>query len=75
MKPPSPLAWLAGSPVGAILLFLLYAWLWLGWYEGRVSWWLALGAVGAALRTLGAIGQVRRYKAWSKEWRAMGQPG
>jgi hypothetical protein len=63
---------LAGSPLGALLLFVLYVAIVLGWYQGNVPWWLALGAVAAAVRTLSAIGKVRRYKAWSADWQAAG---
>ena len=45
----------AGAPVGALVLFLLYATLILGWYAGSVAWWVALAAVGLAFRTLGAM--------------------
>jgi hypothetical protein len=31
-------------------------------------------AVGAAIRTLSAIGTVRRYKAWRAEWETKGEP-
>jgi hypothetical protein len=74
MNPPSLLARLAGRPRAAWLLFAVYAAVVLGWYEGDVVWWLALGAVGAAIRTLSAVGQVRRYKAWQAQWQAMGEP-
>ncbi len=72
MSRPSLIVRVAGSPLPALLLFLGYAALVLGWYEGQVVWWLALGAVVGCLRTLSAIGQVRRYKAWLAEWNAMG---
>jgi len=62
----------AGSPGGAFLLFVVYAIVITGWYEGQVAWWLALGSVGAAFRTLSAVGRVRRYKVWLAEWNAMG---
>ena len=63
---------LTGAPGGALVLFLLYAALILGWYEGSVSWWVALAAVGLAFRTLGAMAARRRYLGWEAEWRAMG---
>jgi hypothetical protein len=63
---------LAGSPLGALLLFMLYAAVVLGWYQDDVAWWLALGAVAAAFRTLGAVGKLRRYNAWLAQWQAMG---
>jgi hypothetical protein len=59
--------------LGAFLLFLVYATVIIGWYEGQVVWWLALGSVGAAIRTLSAVGRVRRHKAWLAEWNAMGE--
>ena len=63
---------LAGSPLIALVLFVLYGMAILGWYQGHLAWWLALGAVGAAIRTLGAVRQVQRYKTWVSNWRAMG---
>jgi hypothetical protein len=72
MTRPSFSARVAGSPLGALLLFLVYAAVVAGWYEGQVVWWLALGSVGAAIRTLSAVGRVRRYKAWLAAWNAMG---
>jgi hypothetical protein len=71
MSRPSLSVRLAGSPRGALLLFIGYAMIFYGWYEGNVVWWVALGAVGAAGRTMRAVRQVRRYKAWLAEWRAM----
>ena len=71
MTRPSLLVRVAGSPLGALLLFLVYAAVITRWYEGQVVWWLALGSVGAAFRTLSAVGRVRRYKAWMAEWNAM----
>ncbi len=75
MNRPAPLVRLAGSPVGATLLFVMYGAVVLGWYEGHTAWWLALGAAGAAFRTLGAMGDVRRYKAWLADWQAIGGVG
>lgn len=72
MSRPPLLVRVAGSPLPAVLLFAGYAATVAGWYEGQVVWWLALMAVAASLRTLGAVGQVRRYKAWLAEWNAMG---
>jgi hypothetical protein len=72
MTRPSLLVRVTGSPLPALLLFLCYAAVIAGWYEGQVVWWLALGSVGAAFRTLSAVGRVRRYKAWMAEWNAMG---
>jgi hypothetical protein len=72
MSRPSLLVRVAGSPLPALLLFLVYAAVIAGWYEGQVVWWLALGSLGAAIRTLSAVGRVRRYKAWQAGWNAMG---
>ncbi len=71
MNRPAPFVRLAGSPLGAIVLFFMYGAVVLGWYEGHTAWWLAVGAVGAAMRTLGAVGKVRRYKSWLADWQAM----
>jgi hypothetical protein len=54
------------------LLFTLYVALIVSWNQGNTPWWLALGAVGAGLRTWRAVRHVRAYKAWAAEWRAMG---
>lgn len=62
----------AGSPRPAFLLFLCYTAIIFGWCEGTVAWWLGLAAVLASIRTLSAVGQLRRYKAWLAEWNAMG---
>jgi hypothetical protein len=74
MNRPNVFVRVAGSPLPALALFVGYAAIVVGWYQNNVPWWLALGAVGAALRTLSALGQVRRYKAWAAEWNAMGAP-
>jgi len=74
MNRPSLSVRVAGSRAGASLLFVLYVCVVMGWYQSDVPWWLALGAVGAALRTLRAVVQVRRYKAWLADWEAMGEP-
>lgn len=73
MKRPSVSTRLAGSPLGALLLLALCAWLMLDWYQGGgVPWWIALGAVGGVFRVFGALGRMRRYKAWLADWQAMG---
>jgi cytochrome bd-type quinol oxidase subunit 2 len=74
MTRPPLLVRFAGSPVGAIVLFIVYGVLVLGWYQNEVPWWLALATVGAAYRTLSAVGTVRGYKAWQAQWSAMGTP-
>jgi hypothetical protein len=71
MNRPHFLVRVAGSPLPAFLLSLCYAATVAAWWEGNVPWWLALAAIGAFIRTLSAIGQVRRYKAWVAEWNAM----
>lgn len=74
MTRPSLLVRSAGSPLPALLLLVGSALVVAGWYQGAgVPWWLALGAALAALRTLSAVGRVRRYKAWLAEWNAMAQ--
>jgi hypothetical protein len=42
-----------------------------GWSDGHLPWWLALLAFLAALKTLKAVGEVRRYKTWLANWNAM----
>src|SRR5580658_6052564 len=72
MSRPPMLVRVAGSPLPAFLLFLSYAAIVVSWSQGEAPWWLALVAVGASLRTLSAIGHLRRYKAWLAEWNAIG---
>lgn len=71
MKAPTPLSRLTGIPVVAILLFIVYGTVIVAWSDGRVPWWWALFAAFAALRTLKAMGEVRRYKTWLANWNAM----
>jgi len=71
MSRPPLLVRVAGSPLPAFLLFLVYAAIIVSWSQGEAPWWLALVAVGASLRTMSAIGRLRRYKAWLAEWNAM----
>jgi hypothetical protein len=72
MNRPGVLVRFAGYPPMATVLFLGYVAVVLGWYQGHLAWWLALGAVGAAGRTLRAVREVRSYKGWLAEWEAMG---
>jgi hypothetical protein len=72
MTQPSFSKRLAGHPLVTLALFLFYGLLILGWLKGGVSWWLALLAVIAALRTFRAYREMRRYKTWLASWRAMG---
>lgn len=71
MTAPSPYARLAGTPILAVLLFIGYGMVITGWFEGHVAWWWAALAFLAALKTLKALGEVRRYKAWLAQWNAM----
>jgi hypothetical protein len=71
MTAPSPYARLAGTPILAVLLFIGYGMVITGWFEGRVAWWWAALAFLLALKTLKALGDVRRYKAWLAQWNAM----
>jgi hypothetical protein len=71
MNRPSGFARLAAYPPMTILLFIGYAYLISGWYLGRISWWIGIAAIAAAVRTLGAVKRVRVYKAWLAEWQAM----
>jgi hypothetical protein len=72
MSRPPLLVRVAGSPLPAFLLFLGYVAIVVSWSQGEAPWWLALIAVGASIRTLSAIGRLRRYKAWLAEWNAIG---
>jgi hypothetical protein len=76
MSRPPLLVRVAGSPLPALLLFVSFTAVIADWYQGGgVPWWLALGAALAAMRTLSAVGRVRRYKAWLAEWNAMDAQG
>jgi len=72
MTRPSLFVRVAGSPRKALLLLVCCAAVVVGWCGGDVVWWVGLAAVGVSIRTLSAIGQLRRYKAWLAEWNAMG---
>jgi len=72
MTRPALFVRVAGSPRSAVLLFMCYTAVVVGWCEGTIVWWLGLAAVGLFIRTLSAVGQLRRYKAWLAEWNAMG---
>lgn len=71
MTAPTVFARLAGRPILAILLFMGYGSIIMGWFQGRLPWWLAALAALAALKTLKALGEVRRYNAWLANWNAM----
>jgi hypothetical protein len=73
MTTPSVSVRLAGSPLGAIVLFGLSAAVIAGWYQGYVRAWVALVAAVMVFKTFGAIGQVRRYKQWRAKWDGMGR--
>jgi hypothetical protein len=62
-----------GSPLGALLLFALYVAIGVSWHQGVAPWWLALGAVGAALRTWRSVRHMRTYKRWRAQWQEMGE--
>jgi hypothetical protein len=74
MKRPSLLVRVAGSPPVAILLFVVYSLVVIAWYQEAAPWWLALLAGFLAIQTPSAVREVRRYKVWAAEWRAMGEP-
>jgi len=74
MNRPGALTRLMGYPPMSIVLllvsgFLLFDW----WFVGHAQWLLALIAAGVTLRTLGSIGSMLRYKAWLRQWQAMGE--
>lgn len=72
MNRPSLGTRVAGSPQGALLIVAGCAVLIISWYQdGGVPWWLAVGAGAEIFRVFGAVGRMRRYNAWLKEWRAM----
>jgi len=72
MNRPGALTRLAGNPSVTILLFAGCGAVLAGWHQGKLQWWFALLAVGAATKTAGAFGQMRKYKAWSAQWEEMG---
>src|ERR1700685_2253902 len=74
MTRPGLLVRFAGSPVGALCVFFGCFCIVVGWDGGGVPWWVGVAALLAMLRTFGAIGTMRRYKRWMKQWDAMGTP-
>jgi hypothetical protein len=72
MNRPSLSVRVAGSALGALVLFLGCGALVVAWYQGGVPWWVGVAAVAGVGRTLTAVKRVRRYKAWAAEWEAMG---
>jgi hypothetical protein len=75
MNRPSLSVRVAGSPLGALVLLLVWGAVVVAWYQGNVPWWVGVAAVAAAGRTFGAFGRMRRYKAWLADWQAMGAEG
>jgi uncharacterized membrane protein len=75
MNRPSIYVRMAGSPLLGIPLALGGMWLIFVWTQGGRSVWFALIGCFLILRTISCAKQVRRYKAWRKEWDAMGTQG
>jgi hypothetical protein len=72
MNRPSFSTRMAGSPLGAIVLFAACGFVGWAWHEGSLTrWWLFIAAV-TSMRTLGSIRRVRHYKRWLADWQAMG---
>jgi H+/gluconate symporter-like permease len=61
-----------GSPPVALAVVAVAAVAVVGWYQDHIRIWLAIGAVVAAWRSLGAVTWKRRYKAWVADWQAIG---
>lgn len=62
----------AGSRWGALLLSVVFAGLMFSWYQGGgAPWWLALVAAVGILKVFAAMGKMRRYNAWLKDWTGM----
>lgn len=72
MNQPSIMVRVAGTPVCAIPLTLAGMWLIFMWTQGGASVWLALLGCFIAVRTVSAVRQRSRYKAWRKQWDSMG---
>jgi hypothetical protein len=51
---------------------MLFAGLILSWHQGGgAPWWLALASVAGILKVFSAVGKMRRYNAWLKDWNGM----
>jgi hypothetical protein len=74
MNQPSLLTRLMASRFIALVLLFACGAVIVEWLAGGASWWLGIIALLVAMQTLSAVGKVSRYKAWSVEWQAMGEP-
>jgi hypothetical protein len=75
MKPPSVLSRLAGTPFIALVLFGVYAAVFIGFTQGRIPVWMAAFAVAFAVATGNSVIEVRHYKRWMAAWESMGNMG
>lgn len=71
MNRPSALVRCVGSAPIAIMILLGCGAAVVGWTQDSVSWWMALAALWAAVKTAAAVRQMRSYKAWESAWRVM----
>ena len=75
MNRPSLSVRIAGSPLAGIPLTLGGGWLILSWSEGHAPLWFALIGFFVIAKTFSSVKQVKRYKAWLKEWNSVGTFG
>lgn len=75
MNRPSLSVRVAGSPLGGIPLTLCGGWMILSWSEGHAPLWFALIGFFVIAKTFSSVKQVKRYKAWLKEWNSVGTFG
>lgn len=75
MNRPSLSVRIAGSPVAGIPLMLGGGWLILTWAHGDAPLWFALIGFFVIAKTFSSVKQVKRYKAWLKEWNSVGTFG
>ena len=75
MNRPSLSVRVAGSPLVGIPLTLGGGWMILSWSEGHAPLWFALIGFFVIAKTFSSVKQVKRYKAWLKEWNSVGTFG
>jgi hypothetical protein len=74
MNRPAPFVRFAGNPfIGLVLLAVCVTYV-VGWFYGHTTWVAALTGLLVGINTLSAVGRVRRYKVWKRDWDAVGEP-
>ena len=71
MTAPSLFARFAGMPILAILLFMGYGSIIMGWSSGSSALVAGGSCSPGGIKDAQGVGEVRRYKAWLANWNAM----